>query len=50
MNTKDIDGNIGMPDIDKQWKRFENEVIHKNTPTTKRAKYVASCDGLVKEQ
>ncbi len=50
MNTKDIDGNIGMPDIDKEWKRFENEVIHKNTPPTKRAKHVASCDGLAKEQ
>ena len=27
MNTKDIDSNIGMPDIDKEWKRFEKEVI-----------------------
>lgn len=50
MNTKDIDSNIGMPDIDKEWKRFEKEVIHKNTPATKHAKHATSRDGLVKEQ
>lgn len=29
MNIKDIDRQIGMPDVDKEWARFEQEVIDK---------------------
>jgi len=28
MNTSEYDKSIGMPDIDKEWAKFENEVIN----------------------
>lgn len=28
MNTSEFDKSIGMPDIDKEWAKFENEVIN----------------------
>lgn len=31
MKTEDIDKRIGMPDVDKEWARFEQEVIGKET-------------------
>lgn len=31
MKTEDIDKKIGMPDVDKEWARFEQEVIGKET-------------------
>ena len=31
MKTEDIDKRIGMPDVDKEWARFEQEVIGKKT-------------------
>ncbi|MBO7120052.1 MAG: hypothetical protein J6W03_07015, partial [Bacteroidaceae bacterium] len=31
MKTEDIDKRIGMPDVDKEWARFEQEVISKGT-------------------
>ena len=31
MKTEDIDKRIGMPDVDKEWTRFEQEVIGKET-------------------
>ena len=31
MKTEDIDKKIGMPDVDKEWARFEQEVISKGT-------------------
>ena len=44
MNTKDIDSNIGMPDIDKEWKRFEKEVMQYKT---KRAVWKLTGDNLL---
>ena len=31
MKTEDIDKRIGMPDVDEEWARFEQEVISKGT-------------------
>ena len=31
MKTEDIDKRIGMPDVDKEWARFEQEVISGGT-------------------
>ena len=36
MKTEDIDKRIGMPDVDKEWARFEQEVIGKETKAGKR--------------
>ena len=33
MKTEDIDKRIGMPDVDKEWARFEQEVIGKELCT-----------------
>ena len=40
MKTEDIDKRIGMPDIDKEWARFEQEVIdpHQQPPSMGRTK------------
>ena len=35
MKTDDIDKRISMPDVDKEWARFEQEVIDKETRTGK---------------
>lgn len=39
MKTEDIDKRIGMPDVDKEWARFEQEVIGKEPKTNKRSIY-----------
>lgn len=39
MKTEDIDKRIGMPDVDKEWARFEREVIGKEAKTNKRSIY-----------
>ena len=39
MKTEDIDKRIGMPDVDKEWARFEREVIGKEPKTNKRSIY-----------
>ena len=39
MKTEDIDKKIGMPDVDAEWARFEQEVIGKETKASKRFKY-----------
>lgn len=39
MKTEDIDKRIGMPDVDKEWARFEQEVIGKETKAGKRSFY-----------
>ena len=39
MKTEDIDKKIGMPDVDKEWARFEQEVIGKEPKANKRFKY-----------
>ena len=36
MKTEDIDKKIGMPDVDAEWARFEQEVIDKETKTGKQ--------------
>ena len=38
MKTEDIDKRIGMPDVDKEWARFEQEVIdpHQQPPSMGR--------------
>ena len=40
MKTEDIDKKIGMPDVDKEWARFEQEVIdpHQQPPSMGRTK------------
>ena len=40
MKTEDIDKRIGMPDVDKEWARFEQEVIdpHQQSPSMGRTK------------
>ena len=40
MKTEDIDKRIGMPDVDKEWARFEQEVIdpHQQPPSMGRTK------------
>ena len=35
MKTEDIDKRIGMPDVDKEWARFEQEVIGKEAKAGK---------------
>ena len=35
MKTEDIDKRIGMPDVDAEWARFEQEVIGKEPKTNK---------------
>ena len=37
MKTEDIDKKIGMPDVDKEWARFEQEVIGKEPKANKRS-------------
>lgn len=39
MKTEDIDKKIGMPDVDKEWARFEQEVIGKEPKANKRSIY-----------
>ena len=39
MKTEDIDKKIGMPDVDAEWARFEQEVIGKEPKANKRFKY-----------
>lgn len=39
MKTEDIDKRIGMPDVDKEWARFEREVIGKEAKTNRRSVY-----------
>lgn len=39
MKTEDIDKRIGMPDVDAEWARFEQEVIGKEPKTNKRSIY-----------
>ena len=39
MKTEDIDKRIGMPDVDKEWARFEREVIGKESKTNRRSVY-----------
>ncbi|MCR5849673.1 MAG: carboxypeptidase-like regulatory domain-containing protein [Bacteroidaceae bacterium] len=39
MKTEDIDKRIGMPDVDAEWARFEQEVIGKETKASKRSLY-----------
>ena len=39
MKTEDIDKRIGMPDVDAEWARFEQEVIGKESKTNKRSIY-----------
>ena len=39
MKTEDIDKRIGMPDVDKEWARFEQEVIGKEPKANKRSIY-----------
>jgi len=39
MKTEDIDKRIGMPDVDKEWARFEREVIGKEAKTGRRSVY-----------
>ena len=39
MKTEDIDKRIGMPDVDKEWARFEREVIGKEAKTGIRSVY-----------
>ena len=39
MKTEDIDKRIGMPDVDKEWARFEQEVIDKQPKANKRFIY-----------
>lgn len=39
MKTEDIDKKIGMPDVDAEWARFEQEVIGKETKASKRSIY-----------
>ncbi len=39
MKTEDIDKKIGMPDVDKEWARFEQEVIGKEPKANKRSVY-----------
>ena len=39
MKTEDIDKKIGMPDVDAEWTRFEQEVIGKEPKANKRFKY-----------
>ena len=39
MKTEDIDKRIGMPDVDKEWAHFEQEVIGKETKANKRSFY-----------
>ena len=39
MKTEDIDKRIGMPDVDAEWARFEQEVIGKEPKTSKRSFY-----------
>ena len=34
MKTEDIDKRIGMPDVDKEWARFEREAFQKGTRRT----------------
>ena len=36
MNTSEYDKSIGMPDIDKEWAKFENEVINLSFGCSKR--------------
>lgn len=36
MKTEDIDKRIGMPDVDAEWEKFEQEVIDKETASNKR--------------
>ena len=43
MKTEDIDKKIGMPDVDKEWARFEREVIGKESKTNRRSVYSSSC-------
>jgi len=35
MKQQDIDKKIGMPDVDKEWARFEHEVIAQKTTSRK---------------
>ena len=39
MKTEDIDKRIGMPDVDAEWARFEQEVIGKEPKTNRRSIY-----------
>ena len=39
MKTEDIDKKIGMPDVDAEWARFEQEVIGKEPKANKRSIY-----------
>ena len=39
MKNEDIDKRIGMPDVDKEWARFEREVIGKETKGNRRSIY-----------
>ena len=39
MKTEDIDKRIGMPDVDAEWARFEQEVIGKELKTNRRSIY-----------
>ena len=39
MKTEDIDKRIGMPNVDAEWARFEQEVIGKEPKTSKRSFY-----------
>ena len=42
MKTEDIDKRIGMPDVDKEWARFEQEVIAGETRTGKSLWIIAA--------
>ncbi len=46
MKTEDIDKNIGMPDVDAEWAKFEREVINKESARPKRVAAWAAGIGI----